>query len=103
MSANLKQEAENFGKGIGNMTRQNILEVLFDGPSNVNQIANLTKFSQPLVSQHLKILKQCNLVTDTRKGQEIMYELNTKTMRRFVDSLVETLDDYDDWLESERK
>ena len=101
MSLDLKQQAENFGKGIGSMTRQNILEVLFDGSANVNKIVKITGFSQPLVSQHLKILKQCDLVKDTRLGQEIIYELNTATMRCFVNSLVDALDDYEAWLESE--
>ena len=102
MSNNLKQQAENFGKGIGNMSRQNILEALFDKPSSVKVIVNFTKLSQPLVSQHLKILKQCSLVKDKRVGQEIIYELNMVTMRSFVNSLTATLDDYENWLESQK-
>ena len=96
IESTLKKEAELFGRGIGNMTRQHILEVLFDGPSTVNNIVSQTKYSQPLISQHLKILKQSNLVTDKRKGQEIFYEINIKTMRSFAEALVLELDIYED-------
>lgn len=99
MSINLKIEAENFGKGIGNLTRQGILEVLFDKPSSVSTIVKGTQYSQPLISQHLKILKQCKLVKENRVGKEIIYELNTLTMKNFINSLSESINDYENYIQ----
>jgi len=42
---------------------------------------------QPSVSQHLKVLKEANLVENTRKGQEVLYKVNVS----FMASLLKTL------------
>jgi DNA-binding transcriptional ArsR family regulator len=72
------KEIEDLGKGIGNSSRWQIIQVLLKGESTVNHIVKSVKMSQPVVSQHLKTLKSCNLVSSQRKGQEIFYSLNTK-------------------------
>lgn len=73
----LCSEIEKFGKGIGNTTRYHIVEALLKGPKSVGELVELTRLSQPLVSQHLKTLKSCNLVSDERKGQEVIYTVNS--------------------------
>jgi len=74
----LCDEINKFGKGVGNAARYRILEALFKGRKTVNQLVAIISLSQPAVSQHLKTLKECNLVLDERRGQEVFYTINTE-------------------------
>ncbi|GIW61756.1 MAG: hypothetical protein KatS3mg089_0608 [Patescibacteria group bacterium] len=74
----LCEEISKFGKGIGSIPRYRIVEALFSGPKTVSELAKKTKQSQPLVSQHLRVLKETGLVKDERKGQEVHYTLNAE-------------------------
>lgn len=80
-----------FGKGIGSAPRYRIVEALFSGPKTVGDLAKKTKQSQPLVSQHLRVLKETGLVQDERKGQEVLYTLNAEHTIRLLKSLTEEL------------
>lgn len=80
-----------FGKGIGSAPRYRIVEALFSGPKTVGDLAKKTKQSQPLVSQHLRVLKETGLVQDERKGQEVLYTLNVEHTVRLLKSLTEEL------------
>ena len=77
-------QAQNFGKAIGNMSRQIIIEKLFDGPATGIQIMEFSNLSQSLVSQQLKILKNYGLVVSTKQGQETLYEINILVFDDFV-------------------
>lgn len=87
----LCNEVERFGKGIGNTSRYRIVEALFRGPKTVNELVKATGFSQPLVSQHLKILKSCELVTDERNGQEVLYALNAEYTMKLLHKLTQEM------------
>ena len=83
----LCNEIETFGKGIGNASRYRIVEALFKGPRTVGQLVKTVRQSQPLVSQHLKTLKECNIVTDERRGQEVIYSLNSEYVLTLLKNL----------------
>lgn len=87
----LCEEINKFGKGIGSVPRYRIVEVLFSGPKTVGELAEKTKQSQPLVSQHLRVLKETGLVQDKRHGQEVFYTLNTEHTIRLLKRLSEEL------------
>lgn len=80
-----------FGKGIGSAPRYRIVEALFSGPKTVGELAEKTKQSQPLVSQHLRVLKETGLVQDERRGQEVFYTLNAEHTVRLLKRLSEEL------------
>ncbi len=80
-----------FGKGIGSAPRYRIVEALFSGPKTVGELAEKTKQSQPLVSQHLRVLKETGLVQDERRGQEVLYTLNAEHTIRLLKCLSEEL------------
>lgn len=80
-----------FGKGIGSAPRYRIVEALFSGPKTVGELAEKTKQSQPLVSQHLRVLKETGLVQDERRGQEVFYTLNAEHTIRLLKRLSEEL------------
>jgi DNA-binding transcriptional ArsR family regulator len=94
MSNQSREQAQNFGKALSNISRQIILAHLFGGPSTGVQIIEATNLSQSLVSQQLKILKNCKLVIDTKKGQETIYEINVESFELFTQTLSEEIAEY---------
>jgi len=87
----LCEAMKKFGKGIGSVPRYRIVEALFSGPKTVGDLAEKTKQSQPLVSQHLRVLKETGLVQDERRGQEVFYTLNTEHTIQLLKRLSEEL------------
>ncbi|MBP9822097.1 MAG: winged helix-turn-helix transcriptional regulator [Candidatus Pacebacteria bacterium] len=87
----LCREINKLGKGIGNTARYRILESLKDSPKMVGQLAKVAKVSQPAVSQHLKTLKECDLVYDVKEGSAVVYHLNISHMLGLLNKLGTTL------------
>jgi len=87
----LCEAMKKFGKGIGSVPRYRIVEALFSGPKTVGELVEKTKQSQPLVSQHLRVLKETGLVQDERRGQEVLYTLNAKHTIHLLKRLSEEL------------
>lgn len=61
---------------LGDSTRRAILARLIDGPMPVGELARDFPVSRPAISQHLRVLKQANLVTDRAAGNRRLYQLN---------------------------
>lgn len=62
-------------KALGNPHRLEIIDLLGQGPFSVEQIANNTGLSIANTSQHLQTLKNARLVSITRDGNFIRYNL----------------------------
>ena len=80
-----------FGKGIGSTPRYRIVEALFSGSKTVGELVEKTKQSQPLVSQHLRVLKETGLVQDERRGEEVLYTQKAVHIIRLLKRLSEEL------------
>ena len=52
-----------------------IVVELADGPRVVHELVDRLEMSQPLVSQHLRILRAARLVSVERQGREAVYAL----------------------------
>lgn len=52
-----------------------IVMELAQGPKYVHQIVETLRVTQPLVSQHLRVLRGAGIVRGTRSGREISYSL----------------------------
>jgi DNA-binding transcriptional ArsR family regulator len=61
--------------GFSDLSRLKLLYLLKDQPLSVNQLVEKSELSQPNVSNHLRCLRDCNLVTARRTGREVHYEL----------------------------
>ncbi len=90
--ADLCGEINKFGKGIGHATRYRILEALMRGRKTVGELSLLVKVSQPVTSQHLKILKESGLVIDEKVGKEVFYTVNTEHTLKLLTALVSDLE-----------
>ena len=83
----LCKEINEFGKGIGNKSRYRILEALLQGRKTVGELVKIVKLSQPAVSQHLRTLRGNGLVVDERRGQEVLYSVNTEYLLGLLKNL----------------
>jgi DNA-binding transcriptional ArsR family regulator len=59
-----------------------IFQKLAGGPIAVNELARMMPVSRPAVSQHLKVLKDAGLVSDSRAGTRRLYQLNPEGVAR---------------------
>ncbi len=59
-----------------------IFQKLADGPLAVVELARHLPVSRPAVSQHLKVLKDAGLVTDTKEGTRRLYQLDPEGVAR---------------------
>ncbi|HLP70661.1 ArsR/SmtB family transcription factor [Ciceribacter ferrooxidans] len=67
---------------IADPNRRHLLEELRRAPRTVNDLAKGLPISRPAVSQHLKALLDCNLVTVTTSGTKRIYAVNTPGFNR---------------------
>ena len=52
-----------------------LIELLTERPLCVHELVDAVALAQPLVSQHLKVLRAAGLVTAARRGREVTYQL----------------------------
>ena len=71
-------------KALSDPTRRRILELLSDRDMTAGEIAECFDISKPSVSHHLSTLKAAGLVLDERKGQNIIYSLNTTIFQDLI-------------------
>jgi ArsR family transcriptional regulator, arsenate/arsenite/antimonite-responsive transcriptional repressor len=67
-------------RALADPTRREILQLLRAGEMSAGEIANRFDMTKPSMSHHFAILKQADLVTTRRDGQQIIYSLNTTVM-----------------------
>lgn len=67
-------------KALSDPIRREILERLKSGRLAAGEIAGKFSVSQAAISKHLSILRDADLIRDTREGKYIFYELNTSVL-----------------------
>lgn len=71
-------------KALADPTRRRILELLRDDDLTAGELAEHFDISKPSLSHHLATLKSAGLVSDERRGQNIVYSLNTTVMQDLI-------------------
>ena len=71
-------------KALADPSRRRILELLSEGEMTAGDIAANFDMAKPSVSHHLNILKAAGLVSDERRGQNIVYCLNLTVFQELV-------------------
>lgn len=78
---------------IAHPARRAILTALRKGEQPAGDLAQPFGMSFPAISQHLKILRDAELVTERRIGRQRMYQLHPKPLRE-VWNWVDDFQDY---------
>ncbi|MGZ4032469.1 MAG: autorepressor SdpR family transcription factor [Tumebacillaceae bacterium] len=71
-------------KALSDATRRQIIRLLRDGDMTAGEIAEHFSMTKPSISHHLNSLKQAGLVLDERRGQNIVYSLNTTVVEEVI-------------------
>ncbi|HTG91024.1 MAG TPA: metalloregulator ArsR/SmtB family transcription factor [Pyrinomonadaceae bacterium] len=79
-------------QAIADPTRRAIIGLIALQAMTPNALAEHFDTSRQAVSKHLRILTECELVTQEQKGREIYYRLEIEKMKEI-----------DEWLEQYRK
>lgn len=62
-------------RALSSPVRVALVSLLGDGELCVHELVDALGLPQPLVSQHLRILRDADLVSRTRRGREVAYVL----------------------------
>ena len=76
-------------RALADDTRRQILRLLRNGPLTSGEIAARFDSTWPTISRHLALLRDAELVTTERRGQEILYELNTSVFQDLIQHLID--------------
>jgi len=68
---------DNVFKALSDPTRREILRLLSRGEKTAGELADQFKMSKPSMSHHFAVLKEADLISSRRDGQQIWYSLNT--------------------------
>ena len=71
-------------KALSDPTRRQILELLKSGSLSAGQICEKFPVSGAAISKHLSVLKDADLIRDTREGKYIIYELNASVLEEVM-------------------
>lgn len=74
----------NLFKALNDETRRRIIELLKEKDMDAGEIAEKFKISKPSISHHLDILKRADFITSEKRGQHIIYSLNTSILEDLI-------------------
>ena len=64
-------------KALSDPTRRQVLKLLRDGSKTAGELAEEFDITKGSLSHHFNVLKSADLVRHERRGQQIVYSLNT--------------------------
>ena len=67
---------------IGDLTRRRMLDLLLRSERSVTELSRPFRMSQPAISQHLRILREADLVKTRREGRRRLYRVNPKPVEQ---------------------
>ena len=71
-------------KALSDPVRREILALLKDGRMAAGDIAGHFSITDAAISRHLSVLKEADLIRDTREGKYIYYDLNASVLEEIL-------------------
>ena len=71
-------------KALADPTRREILNLLKGGKLSAGEITDHFDITAAAISRHLSVLKEADLIEDTREGKYIFYELNASVLEEIL-------------------
>jgi ArsR family transcriptional regulator, arsenate/arsenite/antimonite-responsive transcriptional repressor len=78
-------------RALADPTRREILALLRHGEITAGALAEKFDMTKPAMSHHFKVLKDADLITSRRDGQQIWYGLNTTVVQDLLAWAMELL------------
>lgn len=75
-------------KALADKNRRKIIALLKNKELNAGEIAEQFDISKPSISEHLKVLKNANLIGSEKQGQYVNYFLNASIFEEVMASLM---------------
>lgn len=75
-------------KALDDDTRRKILELLREKELNAGEIATYFDMTKPSISHHLDILRQADLISSRKKGQFVIYSINTTLLDEIISWMI---------------
>ncbi|MDV7338125.1 metalloregulator ArsR/SmtB family transcription factor [Terasakiella sp. A23] len=66
---------------IGEPKRRTLIEELVKKEMTVNELVEVVHWPQPMVSKHLKVLREVQIVTERRQGRFRFYRVQPEKLR----------------------
>jgi DNA-binding transcriptional ArsR family regulator len=85
LSAEFMSHVAEVFRVLGDSSRLEILNALMAGPLNVTEVVRETGKGQANVSKHLGVLADAHLVSRTRRGSQVIYEVSDPFVFRLCD------------------
>ena len=74
------ESLQNTIRALADPIRREILNLLRDGRLSAGEIAGRFPVTSASISRHLSVLREADLIRDTREGKYIYYELNVSVL-----------------------
>ena len=71
-------------RALADPTRREILNLLKGGSMSAGEIAERFPMTGAAISRHLSVLKEADLIQETREGKFIYYELNASVLEEIM-------------------
>ena len=71
-------------KALADPIRREILNMLKSGRMSAGEITDHFSVTAASISRHLSVLKEADLIRDTREGKFIFYELNASVLEEIM-------------------
>lgn len=71
-------------KALADPTRREILNLLKTGKRSAGEITDHFDITAAAISRHLSVLKEADLIEDTREGKFIIYTLNASVLEEIM-------------------
>ncbi len=75
---------QNTLRALSDPTRREILNLLKHGRMSAGDIVAQFDVTGASISRHLSVLKEADLIRDTREGKYIYYEINTSVLEEIM-------------------
>lgn len=76
-------------KALSDETRREILKLLNKKDMNAGEISDHFNMSKPSISKHLDILRETGLISSEKKGQYVIYSVNTSVIQEVLGNFIE--------------
>ncbi len=99
MSAKLHKSAAQVFAALGDETRLRLVARLCDeGPMSITRLASGARITRQGVTKHLRVMERAKLIRSTRRGRELMWELDQQRVEEARQHLAAIARQWDDAL-----